>query len=87
MKIQSINPTNIGKLRKAFLDYLLDNGVRFHTIGLVEEGEELVLVLEDKENEKGHVFRLEAKKCIGHEPGFIAQQIIQPMLPRLKGIE
>jgi len=84
MKIRSINPTNINKLRNAFFDYLLEEAVKFDSIGLIEEGEQLVLLFEDKEKEKAHVFKFDAKLCIGQDPGDIAKKIIEPMLPKLK---
>lgn len=84
MKIRSINQTNINRLRNAFLDYLLDNGVVISKIGLMEEGDKLKLLLMSKSEERMSVFEFEKEKCIGHEIDFIVQSIIDPMLPILK---
>lgn len=83
MKIRSINPTNISKLRSAFYDLLLEHRIAFDTIGLTEDKEDLILLFEDHVNEKGHAIRFPSEGCIGHEPEFIAQQILQPMLKDL----
>lgn len=85
MKMRSINPTNINRLRNAFYDYLLENGVPFNKIGLGEEGEKLVLFFE--RDESLNVFELEKEMCIGHEPTFVAESVIEPMLNHLKGIK
>ena len=84
MKIRSINPTNINKLRNAFYDELLEEGIRFDTIGLVEEGEQLVLFFEDKQKDTASVIKFEKEGCIGYEPAFIAHEIMKPIIEDIK---
>lgn len=87
MKIRSINPTNINKIRNAFYEYLLDHQVRFDVIGLTQDQDKLVFFFENKEIEKAHVFEFEAMRCIGFEPSAIAKGILEPALPSLKSSE
>lgn len=84
MKIRTINPTNINKLRNAFYDELLEAGIRFDTIGLVEEGEQLVLFFENKEKETASVIKFEKDGCIGYEPAFIAKNVMEPIIADMK---
>lgn len=85
MKIRSINPTNISRLRNAFYDFLLENAVPFHTIGVTEEDDQLILYF--KKDDNLNVFKFDKEACIGQEPEFIAETVIQPMLKRLQGKE
>lgn len=84
MKIRTINPTNINKLRNAFYDELLEEGIRFDTIGLVEEEEQLVLFFENKEKDTANVIKFEQKGCIGYEPAFIAHEVLKPVIADMK---
>jgi hypothetical protein len=82
LKVRTINQTNINRMRNAFMEYLLDNGVIMSEIGLFEEEDKLILVFKLKDNLS--VFKFEKEKCIGHEIDLIVQEIINPMLPQLK---
>lgn len=85
MKIRSINSRNLSRLNNAFIDYLLDNGVGFHEIGLADAGEKLALIF--KRDDEINVFKFSKETCIGYEPAAIAESIIKPMLNHLKGKE
>ena len=83
--MRSINPANINRVRNAFYDYLLENGFHFNKLGLGEEGKKLLLFFERDEHLS--IFEFEKEMCIGYEPTFIAESVIEPMLNHLKGIE
>lgn len=83
VKIRSINGPNINRLRNAFLDCLLENDVRFESIGLQESGENLMLFLKVKEQVR--VIEFEKQFCIGHEPMEVAEDIVKTLLSKLKG--
>lgn len=85
MKIRSVNSRNLARLSNAFIDYLLDNDVRFDRTELIVGGEELALIFE----KDGHVngFRFKKEFCIGREPEVIVESVVKPMLNDLKGIK
>lgn len=83
--MKTINPVNLRRLKNAFTHYLVEQGVPFYEIGLVEEEEQLVLVF--VRTEKAHVFKFGKNECLGHEPDFIAKSVIDPMLEHIKGID
>ncbi|AOZ93609.1 hypothetical protein [Paenibacillus crassostreae] len=84
MKIKTINPTNINRLRIAFENVLLDNGIRYTKVGITEDGDELVFLFEG--NDKLHTFKWNKKTCVGHGTEEIAKSVLEPMITRLKGI-
>jgi hypothetical protein len=84
MKIKTINPININRLRIAFENILLNNGIRYSKIGLTTDGDEMVFLFE--RNDKLHTFRWAKSKCIDHDIEEIVQSILEPMISRLKEV-
>ncbi|WP_110929611.1 hypothetical protein [Bacillus massiliglaciei] len=83
MKIRAINNENIEELYFAFTDFLRENGIEFAYTDLTEENGELsFLFCNDPENARSVDF--DSSRCIGLETEYIAKEILQPVLPRLK---
>lgn len=81
MVIKEINARTEKALAEAFGDVLLNNGVGYTKVGVYEEDGKFHAFFETPD-EKGYGFEWEAKLSIGHEPTFIAQEVLTPFFQR-----
>lgn len=82
MILKTINDKNLSMLRVVFEEILLDNGIRYKKIGLVERDDELVFLFET--DEKVHTFGWAKANCLNQDIQLIAKEVLEPMIPRLK---
>jgi hypothetical protein len=83
MTITTIDQPTLNLLHKAFEIVLKENNISFTSIGIVEEGEQLLFLYEGA-SEKVHVFKWNKASCIGVSIGVIAQSVLNPIIPTLR---
>jgi hypothetical protein len=83
MELNKIDETTLDYLRKAFEIVLKENNVPIRSIGIVEQGEQLLFLYEGS-SEKVHVFNWNKSSCIGLSLGVIAQSVLTPIISTLR---
>lgn len=82
MELNNTDQPSLDYLRKAFEIVLKENNIPIRSIGIVEQGEQLLFLYEGK-SEKVHVFNWSKASCIGLSIGVIAKSVLTPIIPTL----
>jgi hypothetical protein len=83
MELNKLDKTTLDYLRKAFEIVLKENNVPIRSIGIVEQGEQLLFLYEGS-SEKVHVFNWSKASCFGLGLRVIAQSVLTPIIPTLQ---
>jgi hypothetical protein len=83
LKFTSINTTNIDELCIAFDSFLLNHDISFKYTDMMEENGILSFVF-CNDPEKARSVEFEGRHCIGLDTEYIAKEVLEPVLPRLK---
>lgn len=82
MKLKTISPTTVNRLRVAMENYLLDHGIGYESVGLFEKDSKFHFVLALKD--KGLEATWDSNRSIGLELQVIAEDILKPMVESFK---
>ncbi|WP_285765916.1 hypothetical protein [Peribacillus sp. SI8-4] len=83
MKFTSISPANIDELCMAFETCLARHDIAFKYVDMREE-DGIISFLFCNDPEEARSVELESSRFIGLEMDYIAKEILEPILPRLK---
>ncbi|WP_155645443.1 MULTISPECIES: hypothetical protein [Peribacillus] len=83
MKFTSISPANIDELCIAFESCLTRHDITFKYVDMREENG-IISFIFCNDPEEARSVELESDRFIGLETDYIAKEILEPILPRLK---
>ncbi|KON69419.1 hypothetical protein [Peribacillus butanolivorans] len=83
MKFTSINKSNIDELCIAFESCLTQHDITFKYVDMTEDNG-IISFIFCNDPEKARSVELEGKQFIGLDTDYIAKEILEPILPRLK---
>ena len=86
MIFTSVTKDNLYELSDVFEALLLDHGISFTHVDLQEE-DGILSFLFCNDPAKARSVEFEADRCLGLEMDYIANEILGPIIPRLKNIK
>jgi hypothetical protein len=83
LKFTSFNKNNIDELCIAFEGLLINHDISFKYTNMIEE-DGILSFMFCNEPEKARSLEFDGNHCIGFETDYIAKEVLEPVLPRLK---
>lgn len=83
LKITAINAANIDELCIAFEGCLIEHDISFTYTDMIEENG-IISFIFCNDLEKARSVEFDGQHCIGLDSDYIAKEVLEPVLPRLK---